>query len=125
LPDQSEDRLADPQRLVLPFQLSTRAGRNEVISGKADGPRSDPVLICALRSARATLQRDFRGRAVLDEAPDTLRARRILRLALLAPDLQRAILNGNKPRNLTLASTIESDIPLLWSDQKRLFDTGS
>lgn len=122
-PDRNEDTLSDPQCHVLPFQLSTWTGRNEVISGKADGPRRDPVLIRALRKAHATLQRDSRGRPVLDEAPGALRARRILRLALLAPDLQRAILDGTQPRNLTLARSIESDIPLLWSDQKRLFET--
>ena len=58
---------------------------------------------------------------MLDAAPDMIRARRILRLAFLAPDLQRAILEGRQPRDLTLAHLIEGDIPLLWSEQRRLF----
>ena len=49
-----------------------------------------------------------------------IRARRILRLAFLAPDLQQAILEGRQPKTLTLAHLIESDIPLLWSEQRRL-----
>ncbi len=49
-----------------------------------------------------------------------IRARRMLRLAFLAPDLQRAILEGRQPREITLARLIDSEIPLLWSEQRRL-----
>jgi hypothetical protein len=49
-----------------------------------------------------------------------IRARRMLRLAFLAPDLQHAILEGLQPREITLARLIDSDIPLLWSEQRRL-----
>jgi len=47
----------------------------------------------------------------------------MLRLAFLAPDLQRAILEGRQPRGMTLARLIEIDIPHLWSEQRRLFTT--
>jgi site-specific DNA recombinase len=113
----------DPQRLSIPFQCSSRAGRNQIIAGRTDGPRRDPALIRALRQAHARLQRDPDGAITLEDAPAAFRARRILRLAFLAPDLQRAILDGTQPRQLTLARFIDSDIPLLWSDQKRLFAT--
>jgi site-specific DNA recombinase len=113
------------QPLVVPFRLSTRTGRSEVVcsevvAGDATAPRRDRVLIRALKQAHARLQRDATGGPILDAAPDMIRARRILRLAFLAPDLQRAILEGRQPRHLTLARLIDSDIPLLWSEQRRL-----
>ena len=117
-PDHHTD---EPSRLVIPFRLSTRTGRSQIVRGDQDGPRRDPTLIRALRKAHTQMQRDASGGPVLDAAPDMIRARRILRLALLAPDLQRAILEGRQPRHLTLAHLIECDIPLLWSEQRRLF----
>ncbi|CAN1522060.1 SR_ResInv domain containing protein [Rhabdaerophilaceae bacterium] len=119
-PDKNARDPAQPSRLVLPFRLSTRRGRSQIVRGDKDGPRRDPVLIRALRKAHAQIQRDASGGPVLDSAPDMIRARRILRLAFLAPDLQQAIFEGRQPKSLTLAHLIESDIPLLWSEQRRL-----
>ena len=119
----TQDGDTDPPRLIVPFQCSARAGRSQIIAGRTDGPRRDLPLIRALRQAHARLQRDPEGTMTLAEAPAAFRARRILRLAFLAPELQRAILDGTQPRQLTLARFIDSDIPLLWSDQKRLFAT--
>jgi hypothetical protein len=109
-----------PQPLVVPFRLSIRSGRSEILPGNTVGPRQDRVLIRALRQAHARVRRDASGEPVLEAAPAMVRARRILRLAFLAPDLQRAILDGRQPRHLTLARLIDRDIPLLWSEQRRL-----
>ena len=68
--------------------------------------------------------KDPSGSVTLDAAPDMIRARRLLRLAFLAPDLQRAILEGRQPSDLTLARLLDSDIPLLWSEQRRFFAAG-
>jgi DNA invertase Pin-like site-specific DNA recombinase len=119
-PDRNPRDPTQPSRLVLPFRLSTRRGRSQIVRGDKDGPSRDPVLIRALRKAHTQIQRDASGGPVLDSAPDMIRARRILRLAFLAPDLQQAILEGRQPKSLTLAHLIESDIPLLWSEQRRL-----
>jgi site-specific DNA recombinase len=43
--------------------------------------------------------------------------RRLLRLAFLAPDLQRAILAGRQPAGLTL----DQRLPPLWTDQIGVF----
>ena len=40
----------------------------------------------------------------------------ILKLAFLAPDLQRAIVAGRQPSWLTLSAVIEADLPLSWAD---------
>jgi hypothetical protein len=109
------------QPLIVPFRLSTRNGRTEIIAGDTKRPRRDPVLIRALKQAHVQLGRDEAGGPTLDSAPDMIRARRMLRLAFLAPDLQRAILEGRQPREITLARLIDSEIPLLWSEQRRLF----
>ncbi|MCZ8271400.1 MAG: recombinase family protein [Beijerinckiaceae bacterium] len=109
------------QPLIIPFRFSNRKGRSEIIEGTKNGTARDPILIRALRQAHARLQKDPSGGVTLDAAPDMIRARRMLRLAFLAPDLQRAILEGRPPREITLARLIDSDIPLLWSEQRRLF----
>jgi len=67
------------------------------------------------------LTRDTHGRPKLDAAPDTSHRRRLVRLAFLAPDLQRAILAGEQPEHLTLARFLDSDLPLSWTAQRRWF----
>ncbi len=104
--------------LVLPFVLSTRTGRTQVAPGDRSGPRRDPVLIRALRSAHAMLARDGSGLPTLEAAPLGPHRNRILRLAFLAPDLQTAILAGRQPRALTLAALLAGEMPLLWSEQR-------
>ena len=43
-------------------------------------------------------------------------------LAFLAPDLQRAILSGEQPERGVLAILMETDVPLAWSAQGRMFE---
>ena len=45
--------------------------------------------------------------------------RKILRLAFLAPDLQRDILAGRQPRSLNLEGLRKIEIPLAWSEQRK------
>lgn len=115
---------ADPAnlRLSLPLRLSTRSGRTEVLVASPRPRKADPVLVAALRQAHRMLSRDTRGRLSLDAAPDTSHRRRLIRLAFLAPDLQRTILGGEQPERLTLARLLESDLPLSWPAQRRMFD---
>ena len=51
---------------------------------------------------------------------DRKHVRQILKLAFLAPDIQRAILAGQQPNSFTLAAIAEVDLPLLWADQRSL-----
>jgi site-specific DNA recombinase len=114
---------ADPAqlRLKLPLRLSTRRGRTEVLAAAPRARKADPILVAALRSAHQMLTRDTHGRPTLAAAPDTSYRRRLIRLAFLAPDLQRAILAGAQPEHLTLARFLESDLPLSWAAQRRMF----
>jgi site-specific DNA recombinase len=114
---------ADPAhlRLKLPLRLLTHRGRTEVLAAALHPRKADPVLVAALRSAHHMLERDTHGRPVLAAAPDTSHRRRLIRLAFLAPDLQRAILAGEQPERLTLARFLDGDLPLSWAAQRRMF----
>lgn len=85
--------------------------------------RRDPVLIKALRTAHAMLEADAAGRPTLDAAPASPHLRRLVRLAFLAPDLQRAILAWRQPPGLTLERLMHAPMPMLWSEQAALLDS--
>lgn len=113
LPDRQDPKLA---RLILPIRLRTHGGRTTIFAAEAPA-RPDPVLIKALRTAHAMLGRDPDGWPALDEIPASPYHRRLLQLAFLAPDLQRAILAGRQPAGLTLKQILKQRLPLLWSEQ--------
>ena len=80
------------------------------------------MLIKALRAAHAMLGADHAGLPVLETAPPSSYPRRLVRLAFLASDLQRAILAGRQPPGLTLAQLMRTPMPSLWSEQATLFE---
>lgn len=47
----------------------------------------------------------------------------VLRMTLLAPDIVQAVLEGRQSRNLNLQTMRgrNSDIPLIWEGQRRMF----
>ena len=111
-------------RLVLPIRMQLHGGRTMIV-GAADAPaRPDPVLIKALRAAHAMLARDAIGGPVLEAIPASPYHRRLLRLAFLAPELQRAILTGRQPPGLSLKHLLEQRLPLLWTEQAAVFGAG-
>ncbi len=101
----------------VPLALPLRGGRKGVVAGRRTG-NPDLTLIAALRRAHAMLDRD-RGRPLMTDAPVSPYDRRILRLAFLAPDLQRDILAGRQPASLNLEYLMASEIPLAWSEQRK------
>lgn len=56
--------------------------------------------------------------ARLGTAPTSPYDRNILRLAFLAPDIQRAILEGRQPHHLNLEALKSIKLPLRWSRQR-------
>ena len=107
-------------RLVLPIRVRFHGGQTTVQTGARPTARPDRTLIKALRQAHAMVAPDEAGQPVLDAAPDTPWRRRLVRLAFLAPDLQRAILAGRQPPNLTLTRLMDGSLPLLWSEQAEM-----
>ena len=67
------------------------------------------------------LHYDDAGLPALTVAPNTPHRRRLVRLAFLAPDIQRAIIEGRQSAGLTLAQLLKGTIPLDWSQQAARF----
>lgn len=109
-------------RLTLPIRMRLRGGRTWILGATKPVSRRDPILIKALCKAHTILQTDDAGLPTLTAAPPSPYLRRLLRLAFLAPDLQRAILDGRQPPGLTLEQLTRATIPHLWSEQAALFD---
>ena len=121
--------------IVIPMQLKRRGNRKEIIipdgapspdDGQALSPRVHRPLAIAV--ARAHRWKDllagdaFPTMNDLAEQLDLDRAyvRRLMNLTLLAPDLVEAILDGDEPSGLSLATLAES-IPVAWEEQRRGF----
>jgi site-specific DNA recombinase len=111
--DRSTARIAVPIQLGFDRRASASRGIKVV-----DGP--DATLIAALRRAHRLLARDSAG-PMLRAAPTSIYERRLLRLALLAPDIQRDIVAGRQPLEFNLEAFMHSEVPLGWVDQRRAF----
>ena len=115
-------------RIRLPVALRFRGGRSWITGtvqsgGVAPCLRPDPHLIAGLRKAHAVLAEqgiDLPNRrfAVTAKAPPQAYQRKLCAIALLAPNLQRAILNGHIPAYVTLQDLLDRNSPpLLWHEQ--------
>ena len=103
--------------VTVALDIPLRGGRRSVLYGARDSANPDPVMIAALRKARSLIERDARSLPVIPSAPTSPYERCLLRLALLAPDIQSQILTGQQPPGLNLERLIHGDIPLGWSAQ--------
>jgi hypothetical protein len=104
-------------RIEVPVALPLRGGKRLIIGGGRTS-HLDQTLIAGLRKAHGLVRRD-RGLPILTTAPASRYERDLLRLAFLAPDLQRDILAGHQPPTLTLEKLRHMDIPLCWREQRR------
>jgi site-specific DNA recombinase len=133
---EATDRLScAPGEQTLKFFIATRpvfrGGRTWLV--RPDGAASpalrkpDMQLIKALVQAHRALAdhdaapaqalEDWRGaRAIADSY-----LRRLTSIAFLAPDVQRAILEGYQPAGLTAQQLCRQGFPLAWADQRRMF----
>jgi hypothetical protein len=78
-------------------------------------------MIKALRHAHSMTGTAWKNVPIMDVAPATPYLRRIVKLAYLAPDLQRMIFDGRQPGWLTLERLTRGDFPISWSRQRALF----
>ena len=115
------DRSRKSLTVLLPLALPLRGGRRLVLSGSRSSSKPDPTLIAALRKAHRMVTRES-GMPVVERAPVSLYDRRILRLAFLAPDIQRAILAGRQPPSINLQRLMQMALPLAWSEQRTVLD---
>lgn len=111
------DRTSDSITVSLPVLFAPRGPRTLVLPATSRSRQPDPVLISAVRKAHAMLRTE-RGLPMIDRSPRSPYDRFILGLAFLAPDIQRAILEGRQPPHLNLESLKAINIPLAWSKQR-------
>jgi hypothetical protein len=111
-----------------------RGGRKVIVL--PDGARGNPAPKATIDNAMVkAIARAFRWQALLengtygclDEIAEAERigasfVSRIIRLALLAPDIVDAILEGKQPASLTLRDLM-GPFPLAWKDQKTIFNS--
>jgi len=130
----AETRL-DGNTLVvrIPMRFQRRGGRKRIVApdGSAIAPRTKPQPDGTLVKA---LARAWRWQKLLDEgvyasvsdigdAENISKSyvSRILRLALLAPDIVDAILAGGASQGMILGN-LERPLPASWEDQRTLFN---
>jgi DNA invertase Pin-like site-specific DNA recombinase len=119
-----ENDVNDPKsfRLIAAVRIRNRRGRTEIRSATTRTSSKDPVLIGALQRAHSMVDLDPCHLPVCHRSPETQYGRRLLALAFLAPDLQRAILDGTQPADLTLDHLMAKPLPAEWGAQRQLVD---
>jgi DNA invertase Pin-like site-specific DNA recombinase len=108
-------------RLILPVRLKLRGGRTWIVTPDGSSAlakaHADRTLINALRNGHGLRSAmDVDGAAAI--APASAYDRLLCRIAFLAPDIQRAILEGRQPPGFNLERLIHGETPLAWSDQR-------
>lgn len=124
------DPVADQRlRLVSEHLPQLRGGRACVRGAEHDGPRwINRSIVKALRRGHADLLALKASPLTPPEdlvdaaAPETAHERQIARLALMAPALQRRIMEGDHPTGLSLRQLLKCPMPLAWADQVNLLE---
>jgi site-specific DNA recombinase len=115
-PNGTDDKLIN---LHLPASLGFRNVRATIRPTSTPAGRRDPVLIKALRTAHAMIELTRSGAPIIEAVPGPRYQRRLLRLAFLSPDIQRAILAGRQPAGLRLEDLVRNGMPTDWNEQQR------
>ncbi len=128
--DTIEPAPGEELRIVVHARAKVRGGRSWLVGLGGQSPvsttRPDPSLIKALRRAHGLVRTwalPVDDRPPAPASPGTLTdpyLRKVLRLAFLAPDIQRAILDGRQPAGLTLNALLLNPLPYEWEAQRRL-----
>lgn len=116
-------------RLVPAVKPAVRGGRVWLTEPSgATRARPDRTLVRALRRAHEILRDNglapLAGRGAMAEGRGIADPyqRKLVELAFLAPDIQRAIMTGRQPPGLTLHQLLQADLPVAWEDQRRMLD---
>ena len=117
--------------VMLTIRCKLRGGRTWIQgpggSVAALRARRDPTLVKALQQAHRIIGAiGWRSDGSLEDgrkasAPTCAYERKLCRLAFLAPDIQKQILQGRQPRDLTLDRLINARIPTAWPAQRAAF----
>ena len=116
----------DPSALQIqaPFALRRRGVEGKIVAGD-HVPDPDRPMLRALARAHIWTADLRRGKSLSDIAAATSHSESYVRtraqLAFLAPKIQKAILVGSQPPELTLEKIIRKPIPLDWDMQARIY----
>lgn len=131
-PDKVTGQNEDGLEILVPATLSTRGGRTWLIGAGATKTKTpDKALVAGLRRAHAELaRRGIDMTSPRGPMPDACGMgdpylRKLTSLAFLAPDIQRAILEGRQPPGLTLAGLLAMDLPMDWAYQREALGFGA
>jgi hypothetical protein len=115
----------------IPFKIRKRGGRKLVLA--PDGASCMPQRARMDNTMVKAIARAFRWRKLIEtgvcatvteiaaaERINTSYVSRVLRLALLAPDLIERILNGHQDEPISLARLMEP-FPAAWEEQRKRF----
>jgi DNA invertase Pin-like site-specific DNA recombinase len=115
--------------LELPIRCRLRGGRTWIMPAGGTElkrpARRDPVLIRGLQQAHRLVAAmgwsaaDGSVEAANTKAPVNAYERKLCRMAFLAPDIQRMILQGRQPPELNLENLVHGAIATSWTDQRR------
>jgi site-specific DNA recombinase len=116
----------DPSALQIqaPFELRRRGVEGKIVAGDRE-PEPDRTMLRALARAHTWTADLRRGKSLSDIAAATSHSESYVRtraqLAFLSPKIQRAILVGSQPPELTLEKIIRKPIPLDWDMQAQIY----
>ncbi|WP_366141428.1 recombinase family protein [uncultured Shimia sp.] len=116
----------DPSALQIqaPFELRRRGVEGKIVAGDHQ-PEPDRTMLRALARAHIWTADLRRGKSLNDIAAATSHSESYVRtraqLAFLSPAIQKTILYGRHPPELTLEKIIRKPIPLDWDMQARIY----
>ncbi|MEP1422574.1 MAG: recombinase family protein [Erythrobacter sp.] len=104
-------------RFAIAISLPKRGGQRTIVPSQIRKPRIDKTLVASLRKAHQMLKMQ-KGLPLVKRAPASLHESKILRMAFLAPDIQRDIMKGLQPPSLNLQRLKQVHVPLCWDEQR-------
>jgi DNA invertase Pin-like site-specific DNA recombinase len=105
----------------VPRRLSFRGGRAWLEGEAPREARLSKALIKGLKRAHQVLQDHASPDGTLPQSPASPHERNLVRMAFLAPEVQRAFLQGHQKPGVCLEDLRCNAIPLCWDDQKAAF----
>ena len=124
-------RLGQNLQITIPGSLKRNGGERHLENWSrqdwsSEAGRTDGPLTMALVRAHRWREDMERGKAssidelAKDAGLDRRRVRELLRLAFLAPDIQKAILEGRQPATLSLERLAQMGPPASWAAQRKI-----
>jgi hypothetical protein len=107
-----------------PLTIRRRGVETRIATGE-EIPAPDATLLRILAQAHVWAERLRTGTPLAEVAAEARHSTSYIRtrapLAFLSPTIQKHVLAGTQPIDLTLAGLIRSKIPFCWREQERIF----